>query len=78
MPVIWWRVPTSSSAVRSVDVGLLHRDRRVEAAGRHLGVAALDEHTLLARVEQRLHGVGADETQPSGDQDHRIASFRRS
>jgi len=56
-------------------VGLLHRDRRVEAACRQLGVAALDEHAFLARVQQRLHAVGADETQPAGDQDH-VGHFR--
>ena len=59
------------------DVGLLHRDLRAGEAGRRRGGPALDQHTALAQVEQRLHRVGADKTQASGDQDHRIAFCRR-
>ena len=34
--------------------------------------AALDQNALLAQVEQRSHGVGSDEAETSGDEDHRL------
>ena len=53
-----------------LDIALDGGHRPAEASRRDLGAAALDEHALLAGVEQRLHGGAADVAESSGDQDH--------
>jgi hypothetical protein len=53
-----------------LDVRLHGSDRRAEASLRDLGTAALNEHALLATVNQRLHGGAADVAESSSNQDH--------
>jgi len=44
---------------------------RAETPSRQLGRTALQEHAFLARVQQGLHGMRANETESAGYQDHR-------
>lgn len=55
------------------DVRLLHLHPRSSEYGRELTGTALDHNAVFAQVEQRSHGVGSDEAETSGDEDHRVS-----
>ena len=77
MPVILWRVPTPSSAGRSVMSACSTATCAPARLAGTLGGAALDQHAALAQVEQGLHGMRADEPQPPVTKIIVITSFGR-
>ncbi|GES29814.1 hypothetical protein San01_23010 [Streptomyces angustmyceticus] len=57
------------------DVRLLDRHPRSGEYGGEFTGAALDHHAVFAQVEERSYGMGSDEAETSGDEDHDV-SFR--
>lgn len=58
---------------KSFGVRLLHLHPLSSEYGREFTGMALDHDAVFAQVEQGSHGVGSDEAETSGDEDHHVS-----